>query len=200
LGFSVLFDPNKLTYVAASAVVGAQSSDATLVPNESSAAQGRLGFALAKNAGAVWASGTNEVIKLTFTVKSGLASTDLCLIGFGSSPVAQEIVAADTTVLPAGYAAGVVTPLSGYEADVNNSGTITISDWVKIGRIVAGLDPRPTGVDFLRADCAPRLNSDGSLRLGNGTLSISDWVQAGRYAAGLDPLTPVGGPADAQVP
>jgi hypothetical protein len=59
---------------------------------------------------------------------------------------------------------------------------------VKIGRIVAGLDPAPTGVAFMKADCAPRST------LGSGTLTISDWVQAGRYAAGLDPLTPVGGP------
>ncbi|NBO56677.1 MAG: hypothetical protein EBU84_19260 [Actinobacteria bacterium] len=71
---------------------------------------------------------------------------------------------------------------------------------MKIGRIVAGLDPKPTGADFLKTDCAPRLNTDGSLRLGNGSLSVADWVQAGRYAAGLDPLTPVGGPSDVAVP
>ena len=72
---------------------------------------------------------------------------------------------------------------------MNGNGTVSITDWVKVGRIVAGLDPAPTGVDFLKADCAPKSS------LGNGTLSVTDWVQAGRYAAGLDPLTPVGGPS-----
>ncbi len=199
-GFSLQFDSSKLTYVAASAVLGAQASDATLVPNEVSATQGRLGFAIAKPANAAWQAGTNELLKLTFSLKSTLTSVDFCVIGFGQSPVAQEVVGVDALVLPTGFSAGVITPLAGFEADINGSGTVTISDWVKIGRIVAGLDPRPTGVDFLKADCAPRLNTDSTLRLGGGTLSIADWVQAGRYAAGLDPLTAVGGPTDTQNP
>lgn len=199
-GFSVQFDPNKLTYVAASAIIGAQSSDATLVTNETFALQGRLGFAIAKPSGATWVAGSNEILKVTFTVKNTLTNADFCLVGFGDSPVSQEVVGVDASVLPTGFSAGVVTPLSGFEADINGSGTLTISDWVKIGRIVAGLDPRPTGVDFLKVDTAPRLNTDGSLRLGGGTLTIADWVQAGRYVAGLDPITPVGGPTDSQNP
>ncbi len=199
-GFSVQFDPNKLTYVAASAIIGAQSSDATLVTNETFASQGRLGFAIAKPSGATWVAGSNEILKVTFTVKNTLTNADFCLVGFGVSPVSQEVVGVDASVLPTGFSAGVVTPLSGFEADINGSGTLTISDWVKIGRIVAGLDPRPTGVDFLKVDTAPRLNTDGSLRLGGGTLTIADWVQAGRYVAGLDPITPVGGPTDSQNP
>jgi hypothetical protein len=199
-GFSVQFDPNKLTYVAASAALGAQSSDATLVTNDVFATQGRLGFAIAKPSGATWVAGTNEILKVTFTIKSTLTNADVCVVGFGESPVSQEVVGVDASVLPTGFSAGLVTPLSGFEADINGSGTLTISDWVKIGRIVAGLDPRPTGVDFLKVDTAPRLNTDGSLRLGGGTLTIADWVQAGRYVAGLDPVTPVGGPTDSQNP
>jgi hypothetical protein len=200
-GFSVQFDPNKLTYVAASAALGAQSSDATLIPNESDASLGRLGILISRPVNLVWASGTNEILKLTFTVKSTLTNSDVCIIGFGNSPVPQEVVGADASALPqTGFAAGVVTPLSGYEGDINGNGAVSVTDWVKIGRIVAGLDPKPTGADFLKTDCAPRLNTDGSLRLGNGSLSVADWVQAGRYAAGLDPLTPVGGPSDVAVP
>jgi len=199
-GFSMQFDPNKLSYVGGSAALGAQSSDATLVTNEALAPQGRLGFAIAKPSNGKWVAGTNEILKMTFTIKSTLTNADVCVVGFGGAPVSQEVAGVDASVLPTGFSAGLVTPLSGFEADINGSGTLTISDWVKIGRIVAGLDPRPTGVDFLKVDTAPRTNSDGSLRLGGGTITIADWVQAGRYVAGLDPITPVGGPTDSQNP
>jgi hypothetical protein len=82
----------------------------------------------------------------------------------------------------------------GYEGDVaprpngSNNGTVTIADWVQVGRFVAGLDIPSCGSEFQRADVAPRNT------LGDGRITISDWVQAGRYVAGLDPVTPAGGP------
>ncbi|MBM3881077.1 MAG: hypothetical protein FJ387_15375 [Verrucomicrobia bacterium] len=87
----------------------------------------------------------------------------------------------------------------GFEADVmptpygNNS--VTVSDWVRVGRLVVGLESVLSSSEFMRADCAPRTNTlAGTLPLGNGVLSVADWTQAGRYAAGLDPLTAAGGP------
>jgi hypothetical protein len=195
LGFSINYDPAQLTFV--SAVVGAQAADATLNPNSSQAASGRVGIALSKPTNAVWSAGTQEIVKLTFTVASGLANGTVIPLTFGDTPITREVVSATVDVLPAGYSTGAVNVTVGYEADMNSSNTLTIADWVRVGRIVAGLDPRPTGADFLKADCSPRLNTDGSLRLGNGSLTIADWVQAGRYAAGLDPITPAGGPPDA---
>jgi hypothetical protein len=89
--------------------------------------------------------------------------------------------------------------LAGFEGDVvprplgNN--LVTVSDWVEVGRIVAGLDEVLSAGEFARVDCAPRTNKlEGTLPLGDGILTVADWTQAGRYAAGLDPLTPVGGP------
>jgi hypothetical protein len=81
----------------------------------------------------------------------------------------------------------------GYEGDVaprpngSNNGTLSISDWVQVGRFVSGLDI-PSCAEFQRADVAPK-NS-----LGSGTITIADWVQAGRYVSGLDPVAPSGGP------
>ena len=187
LGFSLSFDPTQLTY--ASAVAGTQAADATLNPNASQATAGRIGFAMSKPTNVVWSAGTQEIVKITFTVNAALANGTVAALTFGSVPVAREISDALATELPGGYQNGSVTVLAGFEADMNGNGTVSITDWVKVGRIVAGLDPAPTGVDFLKADCAPKSS------LGNGTLSITDWVQAGRYAAGLDPLTPVGGPS-----
>jgi len=75
-----------------------------------------------------------------------------------------------------------------YECDVNRSGTVTIADWVQIGRYVAGMD-LPSADVFQQADSAPNMT------LGDGMITIADWVQCGRYVAGLDPLTAAGGPA-----
>jgi hypothetical protein len=72
--------------------------------------------------------------------------------------------------------------VAGFLCDVaprpNGNGAVSISDWVLIGRIVAGLET-VEGSEFQRADA----NRDGAI-------TISDWVKCGRYAAGLEPLTP----------
>jgi hypothetical protein len=85
----------------------------------------------------------------------------------------------------------------GFEADImpepNGDNAATISDWVKVGRLVAGLDTVLNSSEFQRADCAPRMVGT-NLTLGDDRLSVADWTQAGRYAAGLDALTPAGGP------
>ena len=186
LGFSVSFDPSQLTFVTAA--VGAQASDASLNTNSTQASSGKVGLALAKPSGAVWAAGTQEVVKITFTLGSSVPDATVSPLAFGDVPVTREVSSAGAVALVAGFQNGNVTAVSGYEADMNGSGAVTVTDWVKVGRIVAGLDPLPTGIDFMKADCAPRSS------FGNGALSITDWVQAGRYAAGLDPLTAAGGP------
>lgn len=86
----------------------------------------------------------------------------------------------------------------GFEADVSptpyGNNSVSVSDWVRVGRLVAGLDTVLSSSEYQRADCAPRTNTVlGTLPLGDGRLSVADWTQAGRYAASLDPLTPAGG-------
>jgi hypothetical protein len=82
----------------------------------------------------------------------------------------------------------------GFEGDVaprpsgNNSGSVTIADWVQLGRFAAGLDIPNCNGEFQRADVAPRDV------FGGGTITLADWVQAGRYASFFDPVVPVGGP------
>jgi hypothetical protein len=87
----------------------------------------------------------------------------------------------------------------GFESDVMplpyGNNTVSVSDWTRVGRLVAGLDTPLSSSEFMRADCAPRTNAVlGTLPLGDGRLTVADWAQAGRYAAGLDPLTAAGGP------
>ena len=71
----------------------------------------------------------------------------------------------------------------------NGNEVVTISDWVQEARFVVGLDTVSNGLEFQRADCAPRDT------LGDGEITVADWVQVGRYAAGLDAITAVGGPS-----
>jgi hypothetical protein len=93
----------------------------------------------------------------------------------------------------------VLSDCAGLEADVaprgNVNGVVTVSDWVQVGRFVAGLDQIGDPCEFQRADGAPRLTGE-VLTGGNGQITVSDWVQAGRYAAGLDPVTSAVGPTE----
>jgi hypothetical protein len=89
--------------------------------------------------------------------------------------------------------------MGGFEADLSpaplGNNAVTVSDWVKVGRLVAGLDVPLNSSEFARSDCAPRTNAVlGTLPLGDGRLTVADWTQAGRYAAGVDPLTAAAGP------
>jgi hypothetical protein len=186
VGFTILFDPAQLTFLGAA--VGAQAADASLNCNVSQIASGKLGLALAKPTGARWAAGTPEIVTITFGVNASVAVGTVASLTFGDSPVMREISDATAQVMAGEFQDGSITVAAGFEADMNGNGGVSITDWVKVGRIVAGLDVVANGSDFQKADCA------GRATLGNGVLSISDWVQAGRYAACLDPNTAVGGP------
>lgn len=107
-----------------------------------------------------------------------------------------------TATLPANLGASSASATinrvgQGYEADVsprpsgNNNGVLTVSDWVQVGRFVAGLDTVTSGNEFQRADVAPRET------LGDGRVTLIDWVQTGRYVAGVDALPVAGGPTAA---
>jgi len=188
LGFSLTFDQAILG--APQAALGADAAGATLNTNASQAAQGRFGAILALPSGGMFSAGTRRIVNVTFTIaNTQAASTN---IGFGDQPIPREVSNANASPLPANYTPGVVTITSGYEADVaprpNGDETVTVIDWVQLGRFVAGLDTAANGSEFQRADCAPRADK------GDGRLTASDWAQAGRYAAGLDPVVTAGGP------
>jgi uncharacterized protein (TIGR03437 family) len=93
---------------------------------------------------------------------------------------------------PRGNRSQILPSNLGIEGDVaprpSGNDSVTVADWVQVGRFVAGLDEVNLGNEFQKADGAPR--SAG----GNGQLTVSDWVQAGRYAAGLDAITGASGP------
>ncbi|MEP7338233.1 MAG: kelch repeat-containing protein [Acidobacteriota bacterium] len=189
IGFSLTFAPAILSNPQAS--LGADATSASLNTNSSQTAQGRFGVLVSLPTGQRFSAGTRQVVNVSFTLAAN-ASAGSTPIAFGDQPIMREIADASANTLPANYVAGAVTIAQGYEADVaprpNGNGSLTISDWVQVGRFVAGLDTPDPGSEFQRADVAPRAT------FGDGRLTIADWVQAGRYAAGLDLPTAAGGP------
>ncbi len=66
-------------------------------------------------------------------------------------------------------------PPGGFEGDVSSrtetgKGSVSLADWVLIGRFVAGDDSAKLGGEFQRADCAPKETK------GDGRLTMADWV------------------------
>lgn len=191
--FSIDFDPTLLSYQGAALSTGA--SNGSLLINSSQVASGQLGVAIAMPAGVTFGVGTRHIALITFSsplVPNARSTT----VSFGDVPVARLVVTATGLELPANFTSETLTlPASAMEGDVfprpAGDGSLTISDWVQVGRYVAGLDSPTNDVEFQRADCAPRST------LGDGALTVSDWVQAGRYAAGLDPAVRAGGPTSA---
>ena len=194
VGFSLNFDAAVLSNPQA--VKGTDTASGTLNFNTNQAAQGRAGLNVALPFGQTFAAGKRQLAVLTFTVSATTAATSTTL-SFGDTPALRRVSDANAMALSANYIAqtcGAVPILRGYEADVmprpsgKNDGTISINDWVMIGRFSVGLDTPAAGSEFQRADCAPRTTK------GDGFLAVDDWVQAGRYFAGLDAVQTIGGP------
>ncbi|MFN7931081.1 MAG: hypothetical protein U0Y68_24770 [Blastocatellia bacterium] len=118
---------------------------------------------------------TSSLLPGNHKVEVNLLENDL----FQAGPV----VSTDVTVTSPGFEADVSPRPNG-----NNNASVSVADWVQIGRFVAGLDSTLSEAEFQRADCAPAATK------GDGKLSVADWVQTGRYAAALDPVALVGGP------
>ncbi|HQR33552.1 MAG TPA: hypothetical protein PLK30_12520 [Blastocatellia bacterium] len=194
VGFSLTFDAAVLSNPVAA--LGSGATGASFNTNNSQAAQGRFGAALAFPANQKFTAGLRQIMVVTFSIAAN-ANFGATNIGFGDQPVQREVADVTANTLTATYTGGAVTITKGFEADVSprpdgdNNGTVTITDWVQVGKFVAGLDTPAAGNEFQRADCAPRSS------LGDGRISIIDWAQAGRYAAALDPATPAGGPTTA---
>ncbi|MBL8168115.1 MAG: hypothetical protein JNJ50_08170 [Acidobacteria bacterium] len=195
LGFSLTFEASVLS--SPSVALGSGVTGATLNVNSSQTGQGRIGIVLALPSGQVLQAGVRQIALVTFNVAANASNSTQ--VGFGDQPIPREVSNLAAQTLPANYQPGTVTFAQGYEADVaprpsgSNNGSVTVTDWVQMGRFVANLDTVDLGSEFQRADCAPRDSK------GNGVLSVTDLTQAGRYAAGLDPVVTAGGPTSPTV-
>jgi ligand-binding sensor domain-containing protein len=190
LGFSLRFDPAVFNNPQANR--GKDASAASLNTNTSEAGAGRFGVALALPAGQTFAAGDREIVVVSFNV-SASTTVDSTRIDFGDQPIAREGVDVNGNAVPVTWKGGTVALVRSFEADVaprpDGNGSITVADWVQVGRFAAGLDTaRINPNELQRADCAPKVSC------GDGRITISDWVQAGRYAAGVDAVIAACGP------
>ena len=90
LGFSLMFDPTKLSFV--SAEKSDEFSIATINVNKLEAANGRVGIALALPTGRSFGVGTHQVVVVAFAALSADSSETLPLIGFTDNPIDREVV------------------------------------------------------------------------------------------------------------
>ncbi|MEP7337208.1 MAG: proprotein convertase P-domain-containing protein [Acidobacteriota bacterium] len=191
VGFSLSFA--QALFINPQLAAGSDSGSAQLNLNSSQAAQGRIGVTISQPLGQKFAAGLRQIAVVSFDVPA-TAQPVTAAIDFGDQPVARAVGGTGGASILAQFVAGSIRLGQGYEADVaprpagNNSGNVTVSDWVQIGRFVAGLDVPANGSEFQRADCAP-LSS-----LGDGKIALTDWVQAGRYVAAFDAAVVAGGP------
>jgi uncharacterized protein (TIGR03437 family) len=193
VGFTLNFDPTILTYQSS-----AKGTDAaSILKNEASSAQGRVGIAATVDQGQVFSAGGRQLATATFTIAANTQATSTT-ISLGDQPISRQVVGPDANSLTAGttFGSGTISILAGgYEGDVTprptgkNNGTINLQDFVQIGRFAIGIDQPANGGEFQRADCAPRQSK------GDNAVNLADYVQAGRYAVALDPATTAGGPS-----
>ncbi len=192
LGLSVGFDTSKLTYTGATA--GSAVAGGELILNTSLISSGKLGVSAIMPAGFTFNPGTQTLAQINF-VAAVLTNAATTTNSFGDQPEPRQLWDTQFNSQPATYTNGTVaiSAATAFEGDTyprpNGDKTVTLSDWLQMGRYVARLDYPTNAAEFQRADCAPRST------LGDGAITVADWVQAGRYAFGWDPLTPAGGPS-----
>jgi hypothetical protein len=107
LGFSLSFDPARLTYTGAragSAVGGANG--AMFIVNDTQAASGRLGFALGLPTGATFSSGNQQVASISFRAPSSPSGSSP--LALANQPVACEVSDAFASALTVDYLNGSV--------------------------------------------------------------------------------------------
>ena len=189
--FSLHYDSNLLEFG------GLQTShddfDLMTLVNTNQSMAGLIGIAIAKQPGETFKAGTNHIAALRFKARTILAATSTKL-SFASGPIVAETVNDRAEVLPTLYNDGLIfITFHGLEGDVADSNSasnpLTLSDWVKAGRLVAKLEHISPQI-YQRLDCAPKVTK------GDGEIDLRDWVQTGRYVAAVDPITAVGGPTD----
>ena len=165
--FSINFNPTLLTYQGVALSIGA--SNGSLLINSSQVASGRVGVGIAMPTGVTFGVGAEQIAIVSFTASILLHPT-VTTLSFGDVPVARLVVNAAGLEVQANFTPGYFPlPGSAMEGDVlprpAGDGSLNISDWVQVGRYVAGLDTPTNSEDLQRADCAPRSTlGDGARR------------------------------------
>jgi len=127
LGFSLSFDPARLTYAGAS--LGGAANGAILNINSNQLASGKLGMALALSAGTAFAAGSDELVKVTFRASSVAGNWPVAFI---DQPIHREVSDVAAVTLVADFVNGTVTISPPPSLNIVRSGsnlTLTWPSW-----------------------------------------------------------------------
>ena len=107
LGFSLSFDPARLTYTGAGAGSALSSAQgAMFLVNDTQAASGRLGFALGLPTGATFSTGDQQLATISFRAPSSASGS--CPLALANEPVTCEVADALASALSVNYLNGAV--------------------------------------------------------------------------------------------
>jgi hypothetical protein len=178
LGFSLSFDVPELEYRGT--VLGSGLSGGTLNVNTNQLADGRLGLALTLPIGTVFATGTQELVRVSFVLQPGAASE--VALSFGDQPVLREISDVQANAVSASYHGSMLTVLTGsptalrlVSPQVSPDGTLRLEminvdgSGVATGRLATIQLLTSTNVALDRAQWVPVTNE---LVLTNGVLRL----------------------------
>ena len=138
VGFSLAFDPSRLTFV--SALAGAGASGASLLANTSEASAGRVGVALVRGTGERFAAGAAAAVQMRFRAANTSGATPLA---FTNRPVAIEVGDIWSMPRPVAWSNGVVNILATAPAIVTQpqSTTNTIFTTATFSLTASGSQP-----------------------------------------------------------
>lgn len=104
VGFSLHFDPARLSF--ASVVLGSGADDSTLILNTNQTTGGEIGVLLAKGAGQAFSAGPLELLDFSFVSGATGGEPE---ITFADTPVLRQIGDATANELPATFTDSVIT-------------------------------------------------------------------------------------------
>lgn len=139
-GFTLVFDPTKLTFGSVVRGAGLPSTAAFNV-NSSQAANGRVGIALARSSGEKFAAGTLELAVINFTGAAALGTTP---ITFEDGPVFREVSDASANRVTTTFTAGTVLLSSPPVATADN---YQVSEDTSLGISAPGVLGNDSGID-----------------------------------------------------
>ncbi|HWQ92613.1 MAG TPA: LamG-like jellyroll fold domain-containing protein [Clostridia bacterium] len=124
-GFSLSWDPAKLKYAGAS--LGSAASGANLYVNSNLLSSGELGVAIALQAGAVFATGTQQVVRVQF--RSVSSSEETTQVVFVDQPIPREVSDQFAKTLSTRYEAGYVAVNPVPSLAINRNGSSIGISW-----------------------------------------------------------------------
>jgi hypothetical protein len=156
LQFGVTFDPAALSFV--SAATGTGATGARLISNTNKVAAGQLGIVVGLMPPMTFASGAQQLVKLSF---KSISYSNTTSVAFADAPIGRQLVDAAANTLSASYQ-GASFPIAGQAwptlAVSQNAGNVILS-WPYSPTILGAQWSTNLGANWTNTGGAPVTNS-----------------------------------------